>query len=377
MVDEEKRIKIQDLRQSGHIIESPRNHEVPFGVRAIQSGIQVDGIWISQQNTPTTSQLKLEAVPGGTSDLQTLSRLKSGNVSTDVRPKSKYRNQPLGERDILRNLDRAIAAQEAADRPGTSGSRSSYKPKRASQLRYGIHGGFEDEMTLQHLEGKSPSKKVQSHRPRASDSRHPEAEAESSAADSELSSGISSHSDISLSNVILSPNETLAQQEQPLSTASVASGKTVESSKNLQSSKAEYFTVPLYSPPYSPTNTSDPFQTPLPSPPSTHVASDATNVQGSASSSSWYDDAQEIPAPPARVHSPFVSGELHINKSVRKVNSGFEVLPAGTFGVPAEFKGKGVDYDYEDESGERRQSKLQKKPRSSISGRRPSANLEH
>lgn len=32
-----------------------RKDEIPFGVRAIQSGIQVEGIWISNPNTPTPS----------------------------------------------------------------------------------------------------------------------------------------------------------------------------------------------------------------------------------------------------------------------------------------------------------------------------------
>jgi hypothetical protein len=65
-----------------------------------------------------------------------------------------------------------------------------------------------------------------------------------------------------------------------------------------------------------------------------------------------------------------------VNKTVRKVNSGFEVLPAGTFGVPTEFKGKGVEQDQDEDLGERRQSKLQKKPRDSITGRRPSSTMD-
>ena len=47
----------------------------------------------------------------------------------------------------------------------------------------------------------------------------------------------------------------------------------------------------------------------------------------------------------SRSPSPFVPGELHVNKTVRKVNSGFEVLPAGTFGTPTEFKDTSQDED--------------------------------
>ncbi|KAI1130441.1 hypothetical protein F5Y10DRAFT_119184 [Nemania abortiva] len=48
LLDEEKRIRQTDLRKSGL-----RKVEIPFGVRAIQSGVEVEGIWISRPVTPT------------------------------------------------------------------------------------------------------------------------------------------------------------------------------------------------------------------------------------------------------------------------------------------------------------------------------------
>lgn len=59
VADEEKRSRLQELRNSGHRGESRGKHDIPFGVRAIQSGIQVDGIWISNPNTPVPSELTL------------------------------------------------------------------------------------------------------------------------------------------------------------------------------------------------------------------------------------------------------------------------------------------------------------------------------
>ena len=37
-----------------HVQEETKD-EIPFGIRAIQSGIEVDGVWISRTNTPVGS----------------------------------------------------------------------------------------------------------------------------------------------------------------------------------------------------------------------------------------------------------------------------------------------------------------------------------
>lgn len=69
-------------------------------------------------------------------------------------------------------------------------------------------------------------------------------------------------------------------------------------------------------------------------------------------------------------------GELHLNKSIRKVNSGFQLLPAGTFNVPV---------DTGDHVGEARcleteekelPNKLQKKRRTSTTRARASSFIE-
>jgi hypothetical protein len=55
-----------------------------------------------------------------------------------------------------------------------------------------------------------------------------------------------------------------------------------------------------------------------------------------------YDTNDTVPNTSRKVRGaptrhPVTTGALHINKSVRKVNSAFQVLPAGTFGTPPEF----------------------------------------
>ncbi|KAF5019837.1 hypothetical protein F66182_8150 [Fusarium sp. NRRL 66182] len=55
IIDEEKRARVSLMSHCG--IDAMRAPEIPFGVRAIQSGIEVEGIWISGLNTPESCQL--------------------------------------------------------------------------------------------------------------------------------------------------------------------------------------------------------------------------------------------------------------------------------------------------------------------------------
>ncbi len=50
LLDEEKRARHMELRKTG--LPAGRRADIPFGVRAIQSGIEVEGIWISRPATP-------------------------------------------------------------------------------------------------------------------------------------------------------------------------------------------------------------------------------------------------------------------------------------------------------------------------------------
>ncbi|CZR60829.1 uncharacterized protein PAC_10725 [Phialocephala subalpina] len=385
VVDEEKRMRIQELRNSGQIVESRRSHDIPFGVRAIQSGIQVDGIWISQGNTPIPSELKLGHLRGSSTDmLDSNDSSKATEMDPEsLRPISRQGRPPFRTSDSTTLvLDKLFEAQDT-ERPTTARTQGSYKPRRSSHLRHGNHGQY-DEETLGQLEGNSPTSKrtVRAHRPRSS--RHLDAEPDSSAADNERSStGASSDSETSLSHklkekpIASSSGSILSEPDirnaTALSTSNVRSGKAVRPSLPLQSSKAEYLSIPLDS---SPFESSDPFATPLASPP---LESTPPLMEENAPldpRSGPPEGYRALPSQPSRSPSPFIAGELHVNKIVRKVNSGFEVLPAGTFGMPPEFKGKGLEMGDDGESGDRRQSRLQKKPRTSMQGRRPSSTIE-
>ncbi|CCF32193.1 hypothetical protein CH063_04618 [Colletotrichum higginsianum] len=53
IIDAEKRAHAAELESTGLPPPPRKQSDIPFGVRAIQSGIEVDGIWISRPNTPS------------------------------------------------------------------------------------------------------------------------------------------------------------------------------------------------------------------------------------------------------------------------------------------------------------------------------------
>lgn len=77
-----------------------------------------------------------------------------------------------------------------------------------------------------------------------------------------------------------------------------------------------------------------------------------------------------------QAHHSITTGAIHINKSIRKVNSAFQVLPAGTFGTPSEFLSSSittsqVDEEESEKSKPRRLSKIQRSSTSRPPTREP------
>ncbi|EKD15826.1 uncharacterized protein L3040_003319 [Drepanopeziza brunnea f. sp. 'multigermtubi'] len=362
VVDEEKRTKIEQLRNSGQIVESRRSHDIPFGIRAIQSGIQVDGIWISQANTPMPSVLNLGHLRGSSSDNLASTDASKGVEASDSRYEDTKPTSRYG-RSSFRSID--LGALSDAQDPMVQGTRTSYQPRKSSYLRQGSHGVF-DKGTLGQLEGKTSLRRgVQAHRPRGSRIGNMNIDS-SSAADNEHSSDSEASlsqepkmTDLSRKALL---NDKSASEGRLLSLSSVPSGRPVTAHGHPQSAKAAYFSVPVESPDF---DKSDPFETP-------HVSPlDSVRPQQTFTGPNRLDASQQAGSR-TRSPSPFVPGELHVNKVARKVNSGFEVLPAGTFGRP-----KDADEDVKDDPRARRRSaKLQKKPRGSMTGGRPSNAME-
>ncbi|RDL42085.1 uncharacterized protein BP5553_02064 [Venustampulla echinocandica] len=372
VADEEKRIRIQELRTSGQIIESRKSHDIPFGVRAIQSGIQVEGIWISTTSIPIPSEINLENGSGTSGTTATSGSSMSGQAGKTSQQGG--RSNLKGKGSARSSIDRTFEDATGSD---ATGARQSYKPLRESHLRYSSYGDSQfNEETLEQLGGNStPKKKIYTHRPRGS--RNVDREADSSSvADNEHSSGTSSDSDATLSgNRILVGNKQyqssaardMSHGEEATVLTKIPSGKPIGEYFPFRGSKGQYSSVPIDPPTLG---GADPYSDP------SRTSMDCNQPR---SHDTWAGEESRVsqetqPARQSRDPSPppFVPGELHINKSVRKVNSGFQVLPAGTFGVPAELQNVDLEgrYNPEYDSTDRRQSKLQKKRRSSIIGRR-------
>jgi len=388
LVDEEKRMKILELRRSGQFIGPKNTHEVPFGIRAIQSGIQVDGIWISGSNTPTPSILKTPYLEGSSSDSSpglyaTMSPpRKSMDISLNQPRSSPHRSR--SRQSFPPPLSRVASNDrndnvDGSERP-KSRTQFSYKPRRSSQLRFDTRDESQyNEETLEHLEGRSP-RKVYTHQPRGNLQKGKEVESSSdtaAAADNERSSGTSDESDTTLSNTKLPrPSPRYSTPGLGFQSSPKIAVQPLRVSMQPNQSKDGYFSIPLGSPEREKSN---PFATPLFPP--TEVSSPAQTPAGGSPSHRASVDTSAPLLPYTRSPSPtFVPGvgQLHMNKSVRKVNSGFEVLPAGTFGTPAEGEGRdGVraeNLDYNEESGEAR--KGSRKGRWSMASIRRSSNLD-
>lgn len=98
--------------------------DIPFGVRAIESGIEVDGVWISRSNTPVGSSR---------ASIISENRLpRSFNNSAFELPQMSYASS-RGSSAAPSSFDRAVSAE----RLPTNDSRSGSPPNQIYQTRAG------------------------------------------------------------------------------------------------------------------------------------------------------------------------------------------------------------------------------------------------
>ncbi|KAK8095382.1 hypothetical protein PG999_013404 [Apiospora kogelbergensis] len=316
ILDEEKRSRLSEMRKSG--LPVGKKADIPFGVRAIQSGIQVDGIWISRPGTPNSGTLAASMTLAGDSDDEPKGkeRAMSSKIATPS-PGQSQRPSPTA------------STFEQAHSP-TLGPQTTYRPKHVSSRppnRSNNHSSADlqrNSDALRNLEGaSSPSRQApQSYTPTTSFSQvrspvaPPQGERTSSSSDEGLTLANTRHN---------------SRMASPLTQTPQAS-----SHERGGASRTSYFTARQTSP------------------------DDAQQRRQAATT-----PENEHRGVPARSYS----GDVHANRSTRRVNAGFEVLPAGTFGVPS------PNDDQSDlESGNSRfpppvTNKLHKKTRSRSSSR--------
>ncbi|KAL9607572.1 MAG: hypothetical protein Q9167_007524 [Letrouitia subvulpina] len=170
--------------KSGHRTEMQRNNsvvrrqkikgnDVPFGVRAIESGIEVDGVWISRSNTPAPSSpaspsLSVTRDSGKEKNVRTPDRgSTASNISRLEIPQPAHgHSRASPDRSNTSSLtsgnpfDRSVSSDRSSYSPGTgfleatSRSRPTYQPRRSSHLRYSNANAVDSAAALASLEGR-------------------------------------------------------------------------------------------------------------------------------------------------------------------------------------------------------------------------------
>lgn len=116
LVDEEKRARVSELRKTG--LPAKRRTEIPFGVRALQNGVEVDGIFISR---PTTSGTTASEIKKGMSTTTTIVAL--GDAPSKKQPdteSTKSKQAPRRTNSSLSIMERAPGADSAETRSNLS-----------------------------------------------------------------------------------------------------------------------------------------------------------------------------------------------------------------------------------------------------------------
>ncbi|KAL8733719.1 MAG: hypothetical protein Q9166_001912 [cf. Caloplaca sp. 2 TL-2023] len=159
-----------------------RGNDVPFGVRAIESGIEVDGVWISHSNTPANStpgSPSLSATketptqPPATSDrastVSNMSRLEiPQQAHGHPRPSPARSSKSSYSRVSSGNpFERSISSERSPSRLSTytdsvmhGVQRPTYQPRRSSHLRFSNSHTIDSAEALERLEGRQLASKT-------------------------------------------------------------------------------------------------------------------------------------------------------------------------------------------------------------------------
>ncbi|GAB1311254.1 hypothetical protein MFIFM68171_01464 [Madurella fahalii] len=302
VLDEEKRARLEEMRRTGLPMKRP--NDIPFGVRAIQSGVEVDGIWISRPATPSeTAAAKLASsttLSGQDSDSQ---RKKVRGYSDDdksasvaiVKLERPVPKQTPSDGSIFQKLndsDSLDSTQSVAPPVSKFASRTKRPSSRAA-------GGLHED-TLRRLEGQGQSKMLYDTYMPTSSRRNPRQPSQRSS--------------------VSSSGDSVDSQPRSVSGKSYTSSQSSKlyMPRNPTGGRAGYDAVSRRGPERE---GRDPFETPARTP------SGFSMSQSDTHASLFPNQDLSTPEP------TFGPGDLHLNKTSRRVNDGFEILPAGTFGV--------------------------------------------
>ncbi|KAI4124934.1 MAG: hypothetical protein LQ338_004558 [Usnochroma carphineum] len=177
--------KEEAIQRAPSAARRKKDNEIPFGVRAIESGIEVDGVWISRSNTPANStpgsphlSVNKEPIaqsPAAAQPPRTFDRASTvSNMSRLEMPPAAHGHPRPGTRSTSSTytrvsgnpFERSISSERSPSRPGSSyteyapRSRLSYQPRRASGLRYSNAHVTDSVDALASLEGRKMASKT-------------------------------------------------------------------------------------------------------------------------------------------------------------------------------------------------------------------------
>ncbi|KAI1104185.1 hypothetical protein F4804DRAFT_204982 [Jackrogersella minutella] len=332
VLDLEKRARQMEMQKSG--IPAGKRIDIPFGVRAIQSGIEVDGIWISLPSTPieigggspsfaSSSTLEIESRPKG-KEKELPTHLSA--TATEVEPTPDQSPQPS---PTLGALDRHVPPgfDPTHVRAFPLGAQPTYRPKGPSRRMTDISpDDIPDDEVLNRPERNSVRlQQVETYVPTNSFSS-----TESSASSQQRT--MVERSSTSSDEGTRQPNSHYVSH---LRRSTMPTPQTLGSFDDLERPSSNRGHSAIYT-----EQRRNPFETP-------------SSVE-----------TQPVSRPPLAASRPTprrsYSGGSHANTSSRKVNAGFEVLPAGTFG-------RTNSQNDMDENQSRRSSRIQKKTRDRLS----------
>ncbi|CAJ2513326.1 Uu.00g014450.m01.CDS01 [Anthostomella pinea] len=301
-LDEEKQVRQQEMRKSG--LPVGRRVDIPFGVRAIQSGVEVDGIWISRPGTP----VELDSPGASPTTLGPDSgfkgkekvRVRSTLAAADVQTTPKQSPQPSPVRSLF---ERSSTEPEPDSRRAPPlGPPSTYRPKHSSRRTSNLSSS--DVLTTD-----APGQQERTGRPLV----------ETYVPTTSFSSVYSSAS---------SHNRTTVER----SSSSSDEGFGHATPRYTPNTR----TRPVVPPPGQRSPLEDPERSPqgecfsgthAESRRNPHEAHQTNRASGQYPQASSRQPLATNRPTPVRTYT----GDSHANTSSRRVNPGFEVLPAGTF----------------------------------------------
>ncbi|KAI0893906.1 hypothetical protein F4806DRAFT_140720 [Annulohypoxylon nitens] len=299
VLDLEKRARQIEMAKSG--LPAGKRVDIPFGIRAIQSGVEVDGIWISRPGTPIEIG-RLSPSFASSSTLETDIKMKGKEkdlttTTTEVEPTPEQSPQPS---PALSALHRHTLHEADPNHPRVFplSAQSTYRPKGPSHRRTEIT--FDDIPAVDLLD-----------RPERNLARNQQLE--TYVPTNSFSSSESSASSSSQQRTMVERSSTSSEEG-----ARYSSPRYVSHLRHSAMAAPQVINIPDNS--ESPTSHVDFFgeypdqrRNPFETPPEKQVSRPPL--------------AASRPTP----HRSY-SGDSHANTASRKVNAGFEVLPAGTFG---------------------------------------------